>query len=166
MNTTQHPNPRASARETRAELLTALDQRLADILALWLQAKRSHWNVRGPGFFALHEHFDKVAAELAGLADEIAERIAQLGGVAGGTVRLPVGDADVGLGDGDRHVRALAESLRRFGTAAHAAITQAEECRDPVTADLLTDALATAEKLRWLLESHATPKGTPAGGPA
>lgn len=156
MKTTQHPNPRASARETRAELLTALDQRLADILALWLQAKRSHWNVRGPGFFALHEHFDKVAAELAGLADEIAERIAQLGGVAGGTVRLPVGSADVGIGDGERHVRALAESLQRFGVSVHDAIAQAEQGRDPVTVDLLTDALATAEKLRWLLESHFT----------
>lgn len=136
------------------ELLTLLDQRLADVLALWLQAKRSHWNVRGPGFFALHEHFDRVAEELAGLADEIAERIAQLGGVAGGTIRVPGDDDGATLAGGDAHVRALAQSLRRFGSAARDALALANRHDDAVTADLLTDAIATGDKLRWLLESH------------
>jgi len=64
-----------------------LNQSLADILDLGLQAKQAHWNVKGPHFMGLHELFDKVAEELAEFTDEIAERAVELGGVALGTVQ-------------------------------------------------------------------------------
>jgi starvation-inducible DNA-binding protein len=137
-----------------SELLALLNQRLTDVLGLWLQAKQAHWNVRGPGFFALHGQFDRVAAELAGLADEIAERIAQLDGVAVAGGPPVVAPSFVGIAGGERHLRALAESLRHFGFAAHEALVVAEGAGDPVTVDLLTDTLATVAKLRWLLEAH------------
>lgn len=41
-----------------------LNQHLADVLDLGLQAKQAHWNVKGPHFIALYELFDKVAEEL------------------------------------------------------------------------------------------------------
>lgn len=43
--------------------------------------------MKGPQFGPLHELFDKVAEELDGFADEVAERAVQLGGVARGTVQ-------------------------------------------------------------------------------
>src|SRR5574339_962489 len=74
--------------QTRRKVIVVLNQHLADALDLQLQAKQAHWNVKGPSFFSLHELFDKVAEELEGFIDEIAERAVALGGVARGTVRI------------------------------------------------------------------------------
>ena len=72
---------------TRRKAIDMLNQSLADILDLGLQAKQAHWNVKGPHFMGLHELFDKVAEELEEFTDEIAERAVELGGVALGTVQ-------------------------------------------------------------------------------
>ena len=72
--------------ESRRKMIELLNQHLADVLDLGLQAKQAHWNVKGPSFIALHELFDKVADELEDFTDDIAERAVQLGGVALGTV--------------------------------------------------------------------------------
>src|SRR5687767_15754400 len=74
--------------KTRRNSVELLNQHLADALDLGLQAKQAHWNVKGPNFIALHELFDKVAEELKGFSDDIAERAVQLGGVALGTVQV------------------------------------------------------------------------------
>lgn len=74
--------------QTRRKVIDLLNQNLADVLDRHLQAKQAHWNVKELSFFSLHELFDKVAQELEGFADEIAERAVALGGVALGTVRV------------------------------------------------------------------------------
>ena len=48
----------------RRKSIDLLNQHLADVLDLGLQAKQAHWNVKGPHFIGLHELFDKVAEEL------------------------------------------------------------------------------------------------------
>ena len=45
----------------RRAMIDLLNQQLADVLDLGLQAKQAHWNVKGPHFIGLHELFDKVA---------------------------------------------------------------------------------------------------------
>lgn len=57
------------------------------MLDLKLQAKQAHWNARGASFIALHELFDKIASQVDEYADMQAERIAQLGGTAKGTLQ-------------------------------------------------------------------------------
>src|ERR1700733_16080434 len=74
--------------ETRAELINLLNQRLADSIDLQTQAKQAHWNVKGPNFIALHELFDKISEESEEYPDLIAERIAQFGGIAEGTIQV------------------------------------------------------------------------------
>src|SRR5262245_56296225 len=74
--------------KTRRAMTDLLNQELADVLDLGLQAKQAHWNVKGPHFIGLHELFDKVAEELEEFTDEIAERAVELGGVALGTVQI------------------------------------------------------------------------------
>ena len=71
----------------RRDAISHLNQQLADVVDLHLQAKQAHWNVKGANFFALHELFDAVGEELEELADEIAERAVVLGGTALGTAR-------------------------------------------------------------------------------
>ena len=49
--------------KVRVQMETILQDRLADSIDLQTQAKQAHWNVKGPGFIALHELFDKIAEE-------------------------------------------------------------------------------------------------------
>src|SRR4029078_918960 len=74
--------------DRRRELANLLNQRLADMIDLHLQAKQAHWNVKGPSFIALHELFDDVAEETDGHADTVAERVTALGGEAEGSLQV------------------------------------------------------------------------------
>lgn len=143
----------------RTTIIQLLNDRLADVLDLKLQAKQAHWNVKGPSFIALHELFDDIAESLEGQSDTIAERVTALGGVAEGTVgvvakktKLPAYPLDIKTGVD--HVNALATSLAAFGKAARQAIDQADEAGDKDTADLFTGISRDLDKHLWFVEAH------------
>jgi starvation-inducible DNA-binding protein len=146
--------------EKRTKIIEALAPRLADAVDLKLQLKQAHWNVKGPNFIALHEPFDKVAAEVEGYVDLIGERILQLGGVADGSARTvaaasglaPYPDA---ITSGQDHVNAIANALAAFGRSARAAIDRAAELGDADTADILTEISRGIDKSLWFVEAHA-----------
>src|SRR5512141_3147848 len=99
--------------ELRTRMVGLLNGRLADGIDLQLQAKQAHWNVKGPNFIALHELFDRIAGEIGGQVDDMAERITALGGVAEGTVQAVTGRSKLDaypleITDGRAHVDALA----------------------------------------------------------
>lgn len=150
--------------EIRAAAVESLNQRLADAIDLQLQAKHAHWNVKGPSFFALHQLFEKVAVEVAGHADLIAERAVQLGGVAEGAVQAVVQRSELSpyplrIDAGVDHVRALARALAALAAKMRGSIAEAEQAVDPVSVDILTEVSRDIEKLLWLVEAHAqTPR--------
>src|SRR5262245_4962736 len=88
MKTKLFPTKNSLPEPTRRAIIDLLKQQLADALDVGLQAKQAHWNVKGPHFIGLHELFDKVAEELEGFTDDIAERAVELGGVALGTIQI------------------------------------------------------------------------------
>ena len=88
MNMKLHETKNDLRAKTRRAMIDLLNQELADVLDLGLQAKQAHWNVKGPHFIGLHELFDKVAEELEELTDDMAERAVELGGVALGTIQI------------------------------------------------------------------------------
>ena len=146
-----------TTRKKVADLLQAL---LADAIDLGLQAKQAHWNVKGPQFIALHELFDGVHTRVLVQVDDLAERIVQLGGTAGGTLqaahartRLP--KYPVEAVSGRAHVEALSASLAVYGKAVRAAIDDATELGDADTADLFTGISRAADKDLWFVEAHA-----------
>lgn len=145
--------------QTRRKVIDLLNQSLADALDLHLQAKQAHWNVKGPSFFSLHELFDKVAEELEGFADEIAERAVALGGIARGTVRVAakssrINEYPLDISAGSKHVQALADALSVFGKSVRAAIETATKMGDADTADLFTEVSRGVDKLLWFVEAH------------
>ena len=73
--------------DTRSKMIAILNSRLADVIDLRTQAKVAHRNMKGLQFVPLHDLFDRVAEDLDGYADLIAERAVQLGGVARETAR-------------------------------------------------------------------------------
>src|SRR5215475_13935167 len=122
-------------KKARAKSIELLNQNLAEILDLGLQAKQAHWNVKGPHFIGLHELFDKVAEELEEFTDDIAERAVELGGVALGTIQVVSGESrlkayPLDLTSGRDHVAALSGALAKFGTTTREAIDTAAEARD------------------------------------
>ena len=144
-------------------MIMLLNQQLADVLDLGLQAKQAHWNVKGPHFIGLHELFDKVAEGLEEFTDEIAERAVELGGVALGTVqivskisRLPA--YPLSISSGREHVTALSSALAKFGATTRAAIDTAAKAGDADTADLFTEVSRGVDKLLWFVEAHRQAK--------
>lgn len=110
----------------RAQSAELLNKHLAAAIDLHGQVKQAHWNVRGPGFLAVHELFDDVSEEVEAYSDMIAERAGGLGATAYGTVQ---GAAErsflvpyaLGVADVSEHVFAVASSLAAFGQSAREA---------------------------------------------
>ena len=155
MHATKNDLPAA----TRTKMCEILNARLADAIDLGLQSKQAHWNVKGPHFFSLHKLFDEVADGVDAYVDDLAERIAQLGGTAEGTlapVRKRSGLAEYPLNavDGVQHLEAIRASLATFAGNVRKSIDEATEARDADTADLFTEVSRGADKQLWLVESH------------
>ncbi|MGH8362746.1 MAG: DNA starvation/stationary phase protection protein Dps [Gammaproteobacteria bacterium] len=155
MYTTKNSFPEKS----RTQAIGILQQSLADATDLMHQAKQAHWNVKGPGFIALHELFDKIADAAADYADLIAERIMQFGGTAEGTVRMAakrsrLPEYPLNITQGREHVQALAQALANFGESARRAIDQADELGDKETADIFTEISRGVDKYLWFVEAH------------
>src|SRR5262245_16709438 len=149
--------------KVRVKIIDLLNQNLAEILDLGLQAKQAHWNVKGPHFIGLHELFDKVAEELEEYTDDIAERAVELGGVALGTVQVVAKQSRLAaypltIAAGSNHVAALSNALAKFGASARAAIDAASKAGDADTADLFTEVSRGVDKLLWFVEAHAQAK--------
>jgi starvation-inducible DNA-binding protein len=148
---------------TRKAAIQLLQARLADAVDLATQVKQAHWNVKGPNFIGLHELFDKVADEVRGHTDEIAERITTLGGTAEGTARIAAArsklkEYPLDVFDGADHVEALSTALASFAKSARAAIDEAAEMGDQDTADIFTEVSRGIDKQLWLVEAHAQAK--------
>lgn len=145
--------------KVRGQVIPVLNQQLADSTDLFTQIKAAHWNVKGPQFIALHELFDKLAEEVEGHTDSIAERATALGGLATGTVRqaaaatrlpeLPTTNVQ-----GTGLVRALVERYAALAASTRAAIEAATALGDAGTADLFTGISRELDKSLWFLEAH------------
>jgi len=148
------------SKERRMELNALLNQRLADAVDLQMQMKQAHWNVKGPSFIGLHELFDKVAEAVEGYVDQIAERIAQLGGIAEGTVRMAASrtrlpEYPLAIADGMAHVEAVARALSTFGKEVRTTIDEANALDDADTADLFTEISRGTDQWLWFVEAHS-----------
>src|SRR6478735_5573433 len=131
MKTTLYSTRNDLPEALRRKVVDLLNQNLADVLDLGLQTKQAHWNVKGPHFIALHELFDKLAEEVEGFIDEIAERVTSLGGTALGTVRMAakastLKEYPVDIFDGKEHVKALADRFAAYAASTRSAIDKAD----------------------------------------
>jgi starvation-inducible DNA-binding protein len=148
---------------TRNRSIALLNIHLATAIDLRAQVRQAHWNVRGPGFIAIHELFDEVGTRIDVFADLIAERTAALGGVAHGTLPKVVETSllipyPLDIADEAKHVFAVSAALAAFGESINAAIEKCASYDDAATADLFTEISRTTDHQLWLVESHMAPR--------
>ena len=145
--------------DVRAQMVTLLNEQLADTFDLFSQTKQAHWNVKGPDFIQLHELYDELAGILLGYVDMIAERATALGGEATGTVRMAaeasrLQDFSRGAVGSMESVEMLVERYANLAQTTREAIDQADEAKDMDTADLFTEISREVDKALWFLEAH------------
>jgi starvation-inducible DNA-binding protein len=144
---------------TREQMVSLLNQLLADLFDLFSQVKQAHWNVKGEEFYQLHKLFDEMAEELLDYIDIVAERVTALGGEARGTVRMAADASRVdqypeGVFESLQLVDALADRYAAVAAPCREGIDAAEKAEDMVTSDLLIDVCRGLDKRLWFLEAH------------
>jgi starvation-inducible DNA-binding protein len=157
---------------TRAEVVSLLNARLADCIDLQTHCKQAHWNVKGMQFIALHKLFDEINESVEGYVDMIAERIVQLGGIADGTARViaertTLPEYPGRLHTGELHVAALSDSLSIFARGTRMGIEEMSDLEDDVSADMLTEVTRGVDQWLWFVEAHqqiAEPRPVSTGG--
>jgi starvation-inducible DNA-binding protein len=141
-----------------AAVTDLLQERLYSLVDLSLTLKHVHWNVVGPGFIGVHEMLDQHVEAVRLMADEVAERIMTLGGIAnglaGGLTRSRSWD-DYSLGRGvvDAHLGALDKVYDGVIGSHRDAIEQSDGV-DPVTKDMLISQTGKLELFQWFLRAH------------
>ena len=151
------------AKEIRVQSVELLNLHLATAIDLHAQMKQAHWNVRGPGFIAIHKLFDQVSAEVENYSDMLAERAAGLGGTAHGTIQVAIKESflipyPLGVADELKHLFAVSAALAAFGGSVIEAIAKSAEIEDPTTADLFTEISRGIDQQLYFVESHLAPK--------
>lgn len=141
-----------------AQVAELLQKQLSTYNDLHLTLKHIHWNVVGPNFIGVHEMIDPQVELVRGYADEVAERIATLGGSPQGTPGAVIRDRSwddysVGRDTVQAHLAALDVVYNGVIEDIRVAIKETEE-PDPVTQDVLIDQAAELEKFQWFVRAH------------
>ena len=142
----------------------ALNQLLADYQVFYANLRGFHWNVRGKGFFTLHEAYEKLYNTVAEQVDEVAERILQLGERPENRYSeyLKVSNLkEDGFEREGRHaLDRVLDTLKTLIAQERAIIELANEANDDVTVALMGDYLKGQEKLVWMLLSFLEKKSS------
>ncbi|OBK35590.1 DNA starvation/stationary phase protection protein [Mycobacterium sp. 1245111.1] len=141
-----------------AKIADLLQKQLSTYNDLHLTLKHVHWNVVGPNFIGVHEMIDPQVELVRGYADEVAERIATLGGSPQGTPGAILKDRtwddySVSRDTVQAHLAALDLVYNGVIEDTRKAIQQTEKL-DPVTQDILIDHAAELEKFQWFVRAH------------
>ncbi len=146
-----------------AKIVDLLQKQLSTYNDVHLTLKHIHWNVVGPNFIGVHEMIDPQVELVRGYADEVAERIATLGGSPQGTPGAIVKDRtwdDYSLGRDtvQAHLAALDLVYNGVIEDTRKAIQETEEL-DPVTQDILIGHATELEKFQWFVRAHLESAG-------
>lgn len=151
--------------ENRRSVNKILGALLADEFVLYTKTRNYHWNVYGSDFKQLHELFQEQYEALDAVIDEVAERIATLGGKAPATLVEFKQMARLQEAPGEYpEPLQMVENLQRDHESTIKVIRRdAEACDeeydDMGTNDFLIELLQKHEKMAWMLRETANEQG-------
>ncbi len=143
---------------TSQKTVQLMQERLAALLDLQLTLKHIHWNVVGMNFIAVHEMLDPQVDAVRAMSDEVAERIATLGGEPLGTPDAIVStrtwdDYAVNRAPTVQHLVELDKVYSGVIGDHRDAAEQFGEL-DPVTEDLFIGHIRDLELFQWFVRAH------------
>lgn len=143
--------------DNRKRLATNLGGILADTYLLLVKTHGYHWNVVGPLFVSLHELSEQHYQNLFEAADDLAERIRALGYPAPSSITEMMSFSeikeDIGNPSAEEMICTLIHDHEVVVRRLRAAGELAEELKDAVTADMLTERMEFHEKAIWMLKA-------------
>lgn len=144
---------------SKSAVIDILNARLADAIDLALITKQAHWNLKGPNFIGVHEMLDPMRSAIDQHVDIIAERIAQLDGLALGTSQVVAKATKLAAYPTDirkasDHLAALAERYAALANQVREDIDATDEAGDADAADILTAFSRELDKDLWFIKSH------------
>jgi starvation-inducible DNA-binding protein len=144
--------------QTSTQVVSLMQERLAALLDLQLTLKHIHWNVVGMNFIAIHQMLDPQVDAVRAMSDEVAERIATMGGEPLGTPGAIVrerswADYELNRAPTVRHLTAL-DDVYSGVIADHRGVAEALGDLDPVSEDVFIGHLRQLELFQWFVRAH------------
>ena len=139
------------------KVIDSLQVLLADLQVYYTNLRNFHWNIKGRGFFQLHEAFEKMYDDVNEKVDEVAERILMLGGVPENKFSnylkvARVKEEDV-QSDGMKAIENILETIGHLIVEERKIIEIAGDNKDEATVSMMSNYLVEQEKSVWMLTS-------------
>lgn len=140
---------------SNSKLLDKLNSLLASYQVAFFNTRSSHWMIKGENFFELHKVFETAYNDANLKIDAIAERILTLGGIPFLTATEMIKNSSIKEshvnGDQSACVSAMLKDLKELSVIENEIVELADEQKDIVTADLITQYLGEQQKISWML---------------
>ena len=133
-------------------VVKGLNQLLADFQVYYMNLRGLHWNVKGKGFFTLHEKYEELYNDAANKVDEIAERIIPENRFSE-YLKVASIKEDGFQQKGSEGIDIVLGTLKNLIQQERNLIKTAEEANDEVTVAIMDEYLQQQEKTVWMLVS-------------
>ena len=149
--------------EASMTVTNRLQERLTSLIDLHLTLKHVHWNVVGPNFIGVHEMLDPQVDAVRDMTDDVAERIATMGGEPMGTPGFVTknrtwDDYSLGRATTVAHLGALDIAYSGVITDHRKAISEFDDL-DLVSQDMLIGQTEQLELFQWFIRAHVESAG-------
>ena len=145
--------------EKRQVINSDLQATVVELLELFHDAKQSHWNIRGPLYFSLHEALQEYSDLYLKYADLLAERQLQIGNPADGrtdtivqTVNLP--NFPAGFLSDKQVLELMTERIFTVAKRVRQRIESTGKVGDEVTSNKFQDLSYELDKQVWQFRVH------------
>lgn len=139
-------------------VVNGLNLLLADLHVYYMNLRGLHWNVKGRGFFQLHEEYENQYNNVAGKIDEVAERLLQLDSKPENRFSELLKTATLQEVDNKEDeaggMQLILDTLKVLIAHERAVIAAAEEAGDEVTAAMMGEFLVGHEKSVWMVNAY------------
>ena len=146
--------------ENREVVAHQLAKLLADEFVLYTKTLNAHWNLEGMDFHSVHLYFEELYTQSAGIVDDVAERIRQLGHYAPATLKsflelTHLTEHDAGGNDSRTLIKKLLADHESIIEFIRGNIDEfADAHKDAGTSDYITGLMEKHEKIAWMLRAH------------